>query len=116
MYHIIERILDSEHKEIYQIMIDYVKNNIITYDMDIIKLFLEDIEIAEEVNKRLIPINNIINNDMYVIIKEYIICATLAKILLADYNQSTKLSENHHIAIRLRAHNIIRKIQLNNFE
>jgi hypothetical protein len=49
---------------------------------------------------------------MYIIIKDYIINATLAKILLINYRQGDKILVNHHIAIRLRAHNILRKAQV----
>jgi hypothetical protein len=112
IYHIIESILDSEHKEIYQIMMKYIQDNIITPNMDVITLFLEDTKITEQINKTMSHIKKIISDDIYNIIKQYIVNATLAKILLVDYKQGEKISESHYVAIRLRAHNIIRKAQI----
>lgn len=112
MYNNIEQIIDSEHIKLYQIMMKYIKNNIIIDNIDFLLIFLEDTEIIAELNIILLPIKNIINNDMYIIIKDYIINATLAKILLINYRQGDKILVNHHIAIRLRAHNILRKAQL----
>lgn len=112
MYNIIENILDSDHKRIYNIMIAYVETITITEDMDIISLFLEDQKIIKEINILLLPVKDIINDMIAIIMEEYIVCATIAKILLIDYKQGDKLSDVHYIAIRLRAHNILRKAQI----
>ena len=112
MYHIIERILDSEHKRIHKIMLKYVQSIIITEDMDILSLLLEDPKIIEEINKKLLPVKDIINDTIANIMKEYIVFSILAKILLIDYKQGEKLLGAHYIAIRLRAHNILRKAQI----
>jgi hypothetical protein len=112
MYNIIERILDSEHKKIYKIMIAYVRTIIITEDMDIISLFLEDHKIIKEINILLLPVKDIINDMIAIIMKEYIVISVLAKILLIDYKQGEKLLGAHYIAIKLRAHNILRKAQI----
>jgi hypothetical protein len=112
MFHIIENILNSEHTKIYQIMLTYVQTTMITDDIDVISLFLEDFEITEEINKAISHVKYIISYDIYDIIKQYIVNATLAKILLIDYNQGDELSESHYVAIKLRAHNILRKAQI----
>ncbi len=112
MYNIIENILDSEHKKIYKIMIAYVQTIIITEDMDIISLFLEDQKIIKEINILLLPVKDIINDMIANIMKEYIVISVLAKILLIDYKQGEKLLGAHYIAIKLRAHNILRKAQI----
>ena len=114
MYNIIENILDSDHKRIYNIMIAYVETITITEDMDGITLFLEDMKIIEEINKILLPVKDIINDIIANIIKEYIVNSVLAKILLINYKQGDKFLDAHYIAIRLRAHNILRKAQLYN--
>ena len=111
-YNIIDNILNSEHIEVRKKMMHFIDNNIITEDIDIMKLFLEDIKIIEEIDKILLPIKNSINNKIANIISVYIIYAILAKVLLANYKQGEKLLQNHYIAIRLRAHNILRKAQL----
>lgn len=112
MYHIIESILDSEYKRIYKIMLKYIQSIVITDDIDIVSLLLDDSTIIKEIDILLLPVENIINDTIVIIMKEYIVISILAKILLADYKQGEKLSSNHYIAIRLRAHNILRKAQI----
>ncbi len=112
MYHIIEKILDSEHKKIHKIMLKYIQSIVITDDIDIISLLLEDQKIIEEIDILLLPVKNIISDAIAIIMKEYIVISILAKILLVDYKQGEKLLNNHYVAIKLRAHNILRKAQL----
>ena len=112
MYYIIENILNREHKEIYQIMLKYVQSVIITEEMDIISLLLDDPKIIKEIDILLLPVKNIISDMIAIIMKEYIVISILAKILLIDYIEGEKLSNNHYVAIKLRAHNILRKAQL----
>jgi hypothetical protein len=49
MYNI-EQIIDSEHIKLYQIMIKYIKNNIIIDNIDFLSIFLEDTEIIAELD------------------------------------------------------------------
>lgn len=112
MYNIIENILDSDHKKIYKIMIAYVRTIIITEDTDILTFFSEDPKITKEIDILILPVKDIISDTIANIMKEYIVNSILAKILLIDYKQGEKLLGAHYIAIKLRAHNIVRKAQI----
>jgi hypothetical protein len=82
-------------------------------DINIIEEFYYDEDVIIFFNKILNEIDNNICIDTKKLIKEYIITKIIANILVEDYNPIKPLSIRHHLAIRLRASNILKKLQIN---
>ena len=111
MYNNIIELLNNKYDKIQQIMFDYfITYEIIDYKY-ILALFYNNDKIINIIDKEIENIKDI-EKESIKIIKEYIINSALADILTLDYKQGSALSYNHHVAIRLRAHNKLRIVQL----